>query len=278
MSIRELAALVSLWGTTAVAGGVGYAQATAYFKQDSRPTLYQPLNLLDGRDATAWCSPTSDPLNDVLTFGFSAPVRLDELRVSNGNNFDTGTWGTFSRVSKIVIRSGKRSQTFTLEDLRGPQSVRLEPPMTGARFVVEILDTFPAEDPDQPVCLTDIVFYTDGKPLNGPWLTTRLKYDRSAAPLLGTWFAGFSGTPDRFWSFNFDGTFNYRYEPYDELTAKPRTLDGTYDVSATKLVLDIKGKRTSMGFVRLPRKGGSFELKLDGEPPADLKGEWRSTP
>ncbi len=278
MTIRVLIAVVAVWGTGAVAGGVGYAQATAYFKQESRPTLYQPLNLLDGRDATAWCSPTADPLNDSLTFGFSAPIRLDELRVSNGNNFDTSTWGSFSRARKVVIRTGKHAQTFTLEDLRGPQVVRLDPPLTGARFVVEILDTFPSDDPDLPVCLTDVVFYTDGKPLNGPWLTTRLKFDRSAAPLMGTWFAGYDGTPDRFWSFNFDGTFNFSFEPYDDAIAKPHTVDGTYDVSATRLVLDIKGKRTSLGVLRLPRKGGGFELKLDGELPPDLKGQWRSTP
>lgn len=277
MRTRELVVLGTLWGTIAAAGGVGYAQATAYFKQDSRPTLYQPLNLLDGRDATAWCTPTADPLTDVLTFGFNGPIRLDELRIANGNGFDTSTWDTFSRARKLVIRSGKQSQTFSLEDLRGPQALRVDPPMTGARFSVEVLDTFPAEDPEVPVCLTDVVFFSDGKPLNGSWLATRLKFDRFAAPLMGTWVAGYEGTPDRFWSFNFDGTFHYSYEPYDEVIAKPLTLDGTYDVSAGRLVLGVRGKRYSVGLSRQPRKGGGLELKIDGELPAELKGSWRST-
>ena len=37
----------------AEAAPVGYAQASGYFKKDSRPSLYQPLNLLDGREATS---------------------------------------------------------------------------------------------------------------------------------------------------------------------------------------------------------------------------------
>ena len=87
-----LAALVSLGAAPASAGGIGYAQATGYFKKESRPTLYQPLNLLDGRDVTAWCSTTSDPLNELLTFGFNGPVRIEELRINAGNNFDANTW------------------------------------------------------------------------------------------------------------------------------------------------------------------------------------------
>ena len=38
-----------------------------------------------------------------------------------------------------------------------------------------------------------MIFYTDGKPLNGAWLTQKLKYDKHRAPLLGTWYAGYEG-------------------------------------------------------------------------------------
>ena len=70
--------------------------------------------------------------------------------------------------ARFDIRSGKQSQTFTLEDMRGPQTVRIEPPMTGARFVVEVLVPYPAEDPDQPVCLTDIVFFSAARHSTAP--------------------------------------------------------------------------------------------------------------
>lgn len=276
--LLRLALLVAIFSVPALAGGIGYAQATGYFKKDSRPTLYQPLNLLDARDATAWCSPTSDPLNELLTFGFNGPVRIDELRVSTGNNFDEGTWQTYARARKLMIKSGKQSQTIDLEDSRGAQSIQLKTPMLGSRFTIEVLDNYPAEDPDQPTCVTDIVFVSDGKPLNGPWLTTKLKYDKTASNVMGTWYAGYEGTPDRFLSFNFDGTFRYSYEPYDTTRNKEKVIDGSYDVSSSRLTFEIGGKKHGVKFSKDAAKKGGHTLSFDGELPEDLKGAWRSTP
>jgi hypothetical protein len=279
MGTRALLLAGSLSASAAFAGGsIGYCQASGYYKQDSRPTLYQPLNLLDGRDVTAWCSPTSDPLNELLTIGFNTPVRLDELKITTGNNFDENTWNTFGRAHKFSIKSGKQSQTFTVQDIRGPQTITLKPPMLGARFRVEVLDQYPAEDPDQPVCVTDLVFISEGKPLNGPWLTTKLKYDKYEAQVLGTWHAGFDNSPDRFLSFNFDGTFHYSFEPFDETRGQPRRVDGTYDISATRLTFEVAGKKRAVKFTKEPRKGGGFTLTFDGDLPEDLKGPWRSVP
>jgi hypothetical protein len=278
---RPLAALVASLLATPVARGaptIGYAQATGYFKQDDRPTLYQPLNLLDGRDATAWCSPTGDPLNELLSFGFSAPVRLEELRVTTGNNFDAATFASFARAKKLLVRAGKEQRALELQDLRGPQVLRVDPPLTGARFRVEVLDQYPADDPDQPVCLTDLVFVSGGKALNGPWLAPRLKYERAAAALLGTWYAGYEGGPDRFLTFNFDGSFRATLEPFDPAQTAPRALEGTYDAGGSRVVFVVRGRRYPVGVSRQPRKGGGTALVLDGEVPAELKGPWRSVP
>lgn len=273
------ALLVSSAALAGAPGSIGYAQATGYFKKDSRPTLYQPLNLLDGRDATAWCSPTSDPLNELITFGFNGAVKIEELRISSGNNFDENTWNEHGRARKIVIKSGKQSQTLNIEDQRGVQTVQLNPPMLGSRFVIEVLDHYPAEDPDAVVCLTDVVFVAEGKPLNGPWLTTKLKYDKSSALVMGTWYSGFDKTPDRFLTFNFDGTFRFTYEPFDTTRNQEKTVTGNYDVSATKLVFEIGGKKRAVKFSKDPAKsGGGFTLSFDGELPEDLKGPWRSNP
>ncbi len=279
MGISRLAQCVVAVALAApvAAADIGYAQATGYFKKDTRPTLYQPLNLLDARDATAWCSPTADPLNELLTFGFSGPVRLEELRVSTGNNFDEGTWNEHGRARKLLIRSGKQSQTFTVEDLRGLQAITLNPPILGSRFSLEILDQYPAEDPDAVVCMTDLVFVADGKPLNGNWLTTRLKYDKATAGVMGTWYAGFERTPDRFLSLHFDGTFRYSYEPFDTKRNQEKVLEGKYDVSASRLVFEIAGKKHAVKYGKDPAKKGQ-KLTLDGELPADLKADWRSVP
>lgn len=283
MALRKLlvavTAVVSSSALAGNAGGIGYAQASGYFKKDSRPTLYQPLNLLDARDATAWCSPTSDPLNELISFGFNGPTKIEEVRISSGNNFDEKTWTDFGRARKVVIKSGKQSQTIAIDDMRGLQSFPLNPPMTGSRFTIEILDHFPAdEDPDAPVCLTDVVFVSEGKPLNGAWLTTKLKFDKSSSQVMGTWYAGFDGTPDKFLTFNFDGTFRYSYEPFDTARNQEKVVQGGYDVSASKLTFEIGGKKRSVKYSKDPGKKTGFTLAFDGELPDELKGPWRSTP
>lgn len=265
--------------SAAAAPPIGYAQSTGYFKKDSRPTLYQPLNLLDGREATAWCSPTSDPIDERLTFGFKGSARIDEVRIYTGNGFDDSTFQEFARAKKLVIRAPTTTQTITLADQRGQQAVAMNPPLEGAQFTVEIQDYFPAEDPESPICITDIVFYADGKPLNGPWLTQKLKYDRAQAPLLGTWFAGSEGAPDKFLSFYFDGSYRFVYDPWDP-SMKDKAFDGDFDPVGAKLMLQVPGKKKTS--VKLKRAKGKLEsgataqtLELDGEVPAEMRVTFR---
>lgn len=279
VSSRTLSVMLSLGALSSFAGPVGFAQATGYYKKDTRPTLYQPLNMLDGRDATAWCSTTSDPLNDQLSFGFNGVTKIEELRISTGNAFDQHTFEQFARARKIVIKSGKQSKTIELEDKRGMQAISIEPPLSGARFTVEVLDQYPAEDPEAPTCLTDMVFVSDTKPLNGPYLTSKLKYDKSVAAVMGVWFAGYPNTPDRFLTFNFDGTFRYTYEPFDTTRSQPKTIEGSYDVTSSRLVLQTGGKRYVVKYSKDPaKKGTQLVLSLDGDLPEDLKGPFRNSP
>jgi len=271
--------VVCLGSLGAFAGPVGFAQATGYYKKETRPTLYQPLNLLDGRDATAWCSTTSDPLNDHLSFGFNGVTKFEELRVSAGNGFDQHTWEQFARAKKIVIKSGKQSKTIELEDKRGMQAITIDPPLQGSRFTVEVLDQYPAEDPEAPTCLTDIVFVSETKALNGPYLTSKLKYDKSIAAVMGVWYSGYSGTPDQFLAFNFDGTFRYTYEPFDPARSKPKTIEGSYDVTSSRIVLQTGGKRYVVKYSKDPgKKGNGLVLTFDGELPEELKGPFRNVP
>lgn len=264
---------------SAFAGGVGFAQATGYFKKDTRPTLYQPLNLLDARDATAWCSTSADPLNELLTFGFTGPTRIDEVRISTGNNFNEATWNEYARAHKVVLIAGKQSQAIALEDKRGLQTFTFDKPITTTRLSLEIRDQFPAEDPDSSVCITDVVFVADGKPLNGAWLTTKLKYDKNVQALMGVWFAGYEGGPDRFLALHYDGTFRYSFEPFDTNRAQPKTLEGRWDVQGSKLLFEIGGKRFAPKFSKDKAKSGQGDvLTLIGDVPEELTGPFRSSP
>jgi hypothetical protein len=276
--------LISVFVASSLALGatpvpVGYAQATGYLKKDSRPTLYQPLNLLDGREATAWCTPGADPLNELISIGFKGTATIDELRVYTGNGFDENSFKTFSRARKFSIRGMAGAQVFTIADQRGLQAVQFNPPITGAQVSIEVLDQYPADDADASVCVTDFIFVTQGKPLNGTWLTEKLKYHKSRAPLLGTWFAGHEGAPDRFLAFFFDGTYRFVYDPYDP-QVKDRVFSGEYDVNGASIVLEIPGKGKVSAHVKkgAPSKENpraARTMVLDGDLPDDLKQPYR---
>lgn len=280
LAMTRTALATVLLGLPALAGPVGYAQATGYFKKDTRPTLYQPLNLLDGRDATAWCTTGSDPLNDQLVFGFKGSARIEEVRITTGNNFDENTFKDFARAHKFELKGLRDGRKFTVADQRGVQTVPLNPPLEASRVTLEVLDVYPADDPEASVCITDVVFISDGKPLNGPWMAPKLKYDKSMQPLLGTWFAGYDGAPDRFLNFFYDGTWRYSYEPFDQGKDKPKELTGSYDATPTRLTLDIPGKgKVSVKVSRDKAKGDKgFVLNLEGDLPPELKGTFRSQP
>lgn len=260
-----------------MAGPVGYAQATGYFKQDTRPTLYQPLNLLDGREATVWCTPTSDPLNEKLMFGFKGPAKIDEVRVYTGNGFDENTFQEFSRARKFSLTGPAGAQSFTVADQRGLQAVALNPPIVGAQVTVEILDQYPAEDPEQPVCVTDIVFYSDGKPLNGSWLTPKLKFDKHRAVYLGTWFAGYDGAPDQFLSFFFDGSYRFVFDPFDKSTQKGKVLEGEYEISGSRITLSVPGKGRVNARIRADKGAKGRTFTLEGDLPSELKQRFRDS-
>ena len=279
--MRRLTFFVLLGASAAHAGPIGYAQATGYFKQDSRPTLYQPLNLLDARDATAWCTQTADTLNDPLTFGLKGAETLSELKISNGNNFSAETWAEYGRAKKIEIRSAAGARRLEIADTRGMQTLALDPPLEGVRFTVEVLDSYPPDDPDMPVCLTDLIMVGGGKPLSGSYLTSKLKYDKNLFSVMGTWYAGYDGKPDQFLSFFFDGSFKYTYEPYDADRNKPKSVEGEFDVNGGRITFSLKGGKGKVN-AKLSKdankKKGGYTLVFEGELPPDLKQTFRSVP
>ncbi len=277
-----LFALLALAACPAIAASppVGYAQATGYFKQEARPTLYQPLNLLDAREATVWCTSTSDNLGDQLTFGFKGPARIDEVRIYTGNGADDSSFQEFARGKKFTFRGPNNAYSFSVADQRGLQAFQVDPPLLGAFLTVEVVDQYPAEDPESPVCVTDIVFYSEGKALNGAWLTQRLKYDKNRAQILGTWFGGYEGAPDRFLSFFFDGTFRLTHEPFE---GKPRSLTGNYTISGSRVTLEVPGKAKFTGRLDRERIEGDpltpeserRTIKFEGNAPEELKIGYR---
>jgi len=227
-----------------------------------------------------WCSSGSDTLSEPLTFGFKGQARIDEIRVYTGNGSDEAAFHEFSRARKFTIRGPTSARSFTVADQRGLQVFTFDRPLVGTFFTVEILDQYPAEDPESPVCVTDIVFYSGGQPLNGPWLTQRLKYDKNKAQVLGTWFSGYEGAPNRFLSFFFDGTWRLTYEPFE---GRPYAFGGTYSIHGSRVVLEIPGRgkvggklsRSSAEGDGLTEPSQKRTLAFEGDAPEDFKAPYR---
>ncbi|MFN0063661.1 MAG: NADase-type glycan-binding domain-containing protein [Myxococcaceae bacterium] len=262
------------------APAIGYAQASDYFKRESRPTLYPPLNVLDAREITAWCSKGSDHLVDALTFGFKGVATIDEIRIYTGNGFDEATFREFGRAQRVTLSTPRDARELTLEDQRGLQAFMVRPPLVSAQFTLEIADTFPGgPDPDVPVCISDVVFYADGKPLNGAWLTPKLKYAKHRAPLLGTWYGGYEGAPDRFLSFFYDETYQMVIEPFEQ-PEKRKRWSGKFEAYPTQVVFEVEGKRAAAKTRRDLRPNGagvpSHTLSIEGNLPPEFKGQFRT--
>jgi hypothetical protein len=257
----------------------GYAQAADYLDKETRPQVYTPLNVLDGRDATVWCASGKPGSRALMTIGFKGVASLDEVRVYTGNGSSRDSFKSYARAKKVTIEGKDGARSFTLEDKRGLQTVPLNPPISGGWVTLEVKDTYPGSEPEIPVCLTDVVFYAGGKPLNGTKLAPVLKYDVREAPLLGTWFAGHQGAPDRFLSFYVDGTYRFVYEPLGG--EEPKVLTGGFTPSSSKVSLELPKKgRISVRFTRAEAEGspGGYTLTLEGNLPDEWKTPFRSQP
>jgi hypothetical protein len=244
----------ALFGTVLLAAAaaraaptVGWVRASGQLEA-SNPSRYSPLNLLDGVPSTAWCSRDADALKETLAFGFAEPVTLTRLEVTTGNGASQETFHAFSRVRKLLLRAPEASATVTLEDRLGPQSVQLEKPLKGKVFTLEVLDSFSAEDPLAPVCLADLLPFSGTMPLAGAVLRKRLGTQPGRAEVLGLWYSGPDGAPDRTLTFFLDGT--WRSLP-EGSSGHGKPLAGTWWMKGSEMWLTIPGTGKVQGRPRV---------------------------
>ncbi|MFP2910496.1 discoidin domain-containing protein [Pyxidicoccus sp. 3LFB2] len=271
--MRRLLLAPLLLATSAFASSTvppGYVETSDWLERKAQPERYGPLNLLDGRDTTAWCATGESPAP--ITIGFKDAVSVDEVRVYTGDGTDRAAFKARGRAKKFTLTSVDAARSFKVEDKRGLQAVPLSQPLRGARFILEVVDRFPGTEDDAPVCITDLVFYSGGRALNGTWLASRLKYDARLAPLLGTWFGGLEGAPESFLSFYKDGTYRYTREPLEG--GGPTSVTGTYTLSGNRLTVDVpKRGRVTLRLVKGGEDGVRVpEASIEVEGP--LAEEW----
>ena len=274
------AALLGL--VLAAAPAVGYVRASGWYERASNPAHYQPLHLVDGDLRTGWCSSGGDALVETISFGVGAPAVVDEVRIATGNQADTNAFHTFARPRKFVLRTEGRASTFSVADTEGTQSVKLDSPLQGTLFALEVLDVEPADDPAMPACISEVQLVSHGKPLADP-PKKLLGWNAPRAALLGTWFAGDEGSPDRTLSFFIDGSWQSRTVVYGE-PSRPKVLSGQWGFDK-KGSLWIKVPGSAQATVKPiqetkadARGKPRTTLQLSGSVPADLRVTFRDRP
>jgi hypothetical protein len=252
-------ALVGL--VLAAAPSVGYVQATGWAERSTAPGRFQPLNLVDGDTHTAWCSSGGDAQADTITVGVPANVVIEEVKVATGNQADASAFHGYARAKKFVLRTEGRAATFSVADTEGVQTVKLDTPLQGTNFALEVLDVEPGEDPAMPACVSELQLVSHGRALAAP-AKKLLRWNPDRAALYGTWYAGDEGAPDKSLAFFVDGTWMYRSVPPGEPT-RSRTLSGQWGVE--KHALWMKAPGSARGKVQATR-----------ESQADARGKLRT--
>jgi len=258
--------------------GLGYVQATDWYEHATNPAHFQPLQLVDGNLRTAWCSSSGDAQADTLGFGFAAMVAVDEVRVATGNQADTASFHASARPRKFVLRTDGRASTFSVADTEGVQSVKLDAPLQGTTFTLEVLDVEPAEDPAAPACISEVQLVSHGKPVPHP-KRSLLRWNPERARLVGIWYAGDEGNPDQSLAFFLDGTWQHRVVVYGEPT-RPRTTSGKWGLDRKGLWMKApgsgKGRVTPEVETKADAHGkGRTTLQLKGGVPAALRVAFR---
>ena len=151
--------------------------------EDYLSTSYPLANMLDGDPRTAWVfnkklSYKPAP-GDVHRHGQGTELRLctddgravsiDGIGIINGYAKSTETYRKNNRIREITVDTrdgnpnGKGVTTIPLEDMSGLQKFAL-PPTATARIAI----TFTAVDPGpaDDLCVSELVLYHQGKPLN----------------------------------------------------------------------------------------------------------------
>jgi hypothetical protein len=237
MRTAILGAFLLAAATASAAPTVGWVRASGQLDA-STPSRYTPLNLLDGLSSTVWCSRNADALSESLSFGFAEPVTLTRVDVSTGNGASAESFHASSRVRKLLLRGPEATATLTLEDRMGPQTVQLAQPMRGKNFTLEVLDSFSAEDPLTPVCLGDVLPFSGTTALAGAALRKLLVYQPGRTEVLGLWYGGPEGAPDRTLTFFLDGTWRSLPEGSG---AKGKPLGGKWWTKAGAVWLTVPG-------------------------------------
>ncbi|HEY3449501.1 MAG TPA: hypothetical protein VGK67_24315 [Myxococcales bacterium] len=260
-------------------GGVAYVKASSQLKSDTKPALFQALNILDGKETTVWCEGVEgDGVGETLNVGFKGAAAIDEVRITTGDARDAASFKLHGRVKQLDLKTDEKRHSFSVVDSTKAQSFKFDP-VEVDRLTLEIADAVPGEGDEHATCLADVIFLSKGKAINGTFLDGKLGYNKGRAVLMGVWYGGPAGARDKFLDFNYDGTYWYSFRPFDP-EVKPEAFGGKYTYDGGKLWMELPGKK-SVEMRTAPRaaQDEANVLELEGKAiEKSLAGKWNDRP
>lgn len=195
------------------AGEVFYAKSNGDFQGRSHPGRYSALNILDDDKSTVWCSRGTGK-DAELEVVFSEQAHIEKMSVATGNQQSDATFKSFNRVRSMAVSEGDMVHTVELEDKPGSQTLNFDPTLATDRLVLKLKAGYRGSG-KRHTCISDIVFYKGGRPLNGKQLKSHLKKHKKNIGFLDTWVSGPEYSRDRELVFGVSGNYRFLYIPND---------------------------------------------------------------
>jgi len=244
--------ILSLAGT-AGAAEVFYARSNGSLESGEKPGRYGALNILDDNHGTVWCSAGTGE-GARIEIVFSEKVDIDRMVVFTGNQASKKSYADFSRVREMQLRESDMTHSVQLADKLGPQPLDFDPPISTRRLVIEMLAGFRGKD-KRHICISDIVFYSGKRALNGKKLRPFIKKSNTFFDFLDTWVSGPEYGKNRELVLGVRKTYTFAYVPSDPmeqavmLNGAFRIKKGVPELKIKKSWIPVKVLRDDVGKV-----------------------------
>lgn len=260
---------------------VAYARASSQLKLDTKPSLFLPLNMLDGNPKTVWCEGADgDGVGESVNVGFKGHLDVDEIRITTGDARDAASFKAHGRAKQLDLKTDEKRYSFSVVDNTTPQSFKFDS-FNVDRLTVEIAEVVPGEGEEKSVaCIADVLFLSKGKVVNGAIMDGKFGYDKGRAALMGAWYGGPSGARDKFLDFNYDGTYWYSFKPFDP-EIKAEAFGGRYTFDGERLRFELPSKKwVEVRTEPRANSEGTAVLEVESKPGIEktLADKWNDRP
>ena len=256
---------------------VAFVEATSE-RDDGKPASSM-WNVTDDNNGTEWCSAPTAPGKQAINYTFDDNVVVTHVGLMLPHGKD-GTDKRVRRPKRVMVADVEHRVEVNLKDTGDLQLLELSEPARGRRVVVEILETYPGEKDDSPVCLAEVSLRNKNRELTGDVAARARALNTPSRRLLHEWHDDLSA-PSRTLIFNVDGTFTYRYAPLLEERA-PSKVKGKWLADGDTVALEVGGKSYLMKttLTKVADEGGTtVELALSGDgPDKSMAASFRPAP